>query len=217
MPEENCFPVPDNLSSELAALVEPLSISYYSVKFIHNLDRNAAIAVLGAGPIGLGVLTFLHAFDFYKIGVSDKLDYRLEAAKKNGAMFTGNPDKEDILHSFRKKIPENFDVVIECCGKQEALDQAVDLLNPGGLLLIVGIPEADFVSFNISKLRRKEITIQNVRRQNHSIQPVIDLIVTGKIDLKFMITHKFNIKNTEEAFKTVDEYKDGVIKAMIKI
>jgi L-iditol 2-dehydrogenase len=216
MPERNCFPVPENFSSELAALVEPLSISYYSVKFLHKLDRSAAIAVLGVGPIGLGVLTFLKIFDFDKIAVTDKLDYRLEIAGKTGAVLTANPDKEDIIPLFRKKFPENFDAVIECCGKQEALDQAVDLLKPGGMLLIVGIPEANYVSFNISKLRRKEILIQNVRRQNHSIQPVIDLIASEKINPQFMITHRFNINNTERAFKTVGEYKDGVIKALIK-
>ncbi|MGE5795869.1 MAG: zinc-dependent alcohol dehydrogenase [Ignavibacteria bacterium] len=217
MPEENCFPVPASFNSELAALVEPLSIAYYSVKFLDKINPASAIAILGAGPIGLGVLAVLKASGFNTISATDKLDYRLEIAKKAGAVLTANPDKEDIVSSFHKIFPENFDVVIECCGKQEALDQAVDLLKPGGLLLIVGIPEEDYISFNISKLRRKEITIQNVRRQNQSIQPVIDLIASGKLKPEFMITHKYNIKDTVEAFRTVSEYKNGVIKALIKL
>jgi len=216
MPEENCFPVPESFNSELAALVEPLSISYYTVKFLDQMKQTSSIAILGVGPIGLGVLTILKTSGFNTIAATDKLDYRLDIAEKAGAVLAANPDKSEIISVFKKKFPENFDVVIECCGKQEALDQAIDLLKPGGTLLIVGIPEADFVSFNISKLRRKEITIQNVRRQNQSIQPVIDLIASGKLSPEFMITHRFNIKNTEDAFRTVGEYKDGVIKAIIK-
>ncbi|HVO72415.1 MAG TPA: alcohol dehydrogenase catalytic domain-containing protein [Ignavibacteriaceae bacterium] len=216
MPEENCFKVPENFSSELAALVEPLSIAYYTVNFLKDFKRMSSIAILGVGPIGLGVLSILKTFGFNTIAATDKLDYRLDAALKAGAVFSVNADKEDVISALHKKFPESFDAVIECCGKQEALDQAVDLLKPGGLLLIVGIPEEDYVSFNISKLRRKEITIQNVRRQNNSIKPVIDLIASGKLDPEFMITHKYGIKDTGKAFKTVSEYKDGVIKAVIK-
>ena len=116
-----------------------------------------------------------------------------------------------------KKInPDQFDIVFECCGKQEALDQAIDILKPGGMLFIVGIPEEDRISFNISNIRRKEITIQNVRRQNKSFQPVIDLLSSGKISCDFMITHRFSFEKTGEAFDIVSNYQDNVIKALIK-
>ena len=78
-------------------------------------------------------MAILKASGFNTISAADKLDYRLEIAKKAGAVLTANPDKEDIFAAFHKKFPENFDAVIECCGKQEALDQAVDLLKPGGI------------------------------------------------------------------------------------
>ena len=215
MPEHNCYPVPSNINGEIAALIEPLSIGYYAAQFIDKKNFPST-AVLGSGPIGLSVLLSLQAFGYKDVFATDKLDYRLAAAKKAGAVFTANPDKDDVISLFREENKELFDAVFECCGKQEAIDQAVEILKPGGTLLIVGIPETDRISFDISKIRRKEIAVQNVRRQNNSVQPCIDLTASGKWSPEFMITHRFPADKTNEAFKTVDGYEDGVIKAMIK-
>ncbi len=216
MPENNCYPVPPSLNGEEAALVEPLSIGYYAVQFLKNIKLKNSAAILGAGPIGLSVMSFLKNMGIENIFITDKLDYRVKTAKSAGAKWSGNPDKENITTIAKEINHELFDVVFECCGEQEAINQAVDILKPGGTLLIVGIPEVDRISFDISKVRRKEITIQNVRRQNHCIQPVIDLIASQKLNPNFMITHRFPFKKTDLAFKTVANYEDNVIKALIK-
>ncbi|MFZ0453016.1 MAG: alcohol dehydrogenase catalytic domain-containing protein [Ignavibacteriaceae bacterium] len=216
MPEHNCYPVPGNMNSEEAALVEPLSIGYYAVQFLKNIKFKKSAAILGSGPIGLSVMLFLKNMGIENILSTDKLDYRIEAAKSAGAKWTGNFNKDDITKMVKEINPELFDIVFECCGKQEALDQAVDILKPGGTLLIVGIPEKDRISFDISKIRRKEITIQNVRRQNNCVQPVIDLISSGKLDPYFMVTHRFPFEKANDAFKMVAGYEDNVIKALIK-
>ncbi|MHB8579785.1 MAG: zinc-dependent alcohol dehydrogenase [Ignavibacteriaceae bacterium] len=216
LPDGNCYPVPENLDGEDAALVEPLSIGYYAAQFLKNIRLINSIGILGVGPIGLSVLFSLHTMGYYKIYVTDKLDYRLRIAETAGAIIGLNPEKEDIVKKLKESNPELFDVIFECCGKQEALDQAVELLKPGGTLLIVGIPETDRISFDISKIRRKEITIQNVRRQNHSVQPVIDLSTLRKWSPNIMVTHRFSAEQANEAFNIVCNYKDGVIKALIK-
>jgi len=218
LPEENCFKVPENINGEIAALVEPLSIAWYATEFLKDYKNknNFSAAILGVGPIGLGVMLSLQGKGINDIYITDKLDYRLGIAKNAGAVWTGNPDKVDIVTDLKKLKIEGFDVVIECCGKQEAIDQAVEILKPGGLLLIVGIPENDRISFNISKIRRKEIVIQNVRRQNNATRHVIDLIAAGKLSPGFMITHRFNPEDTAKAFELVNSYDDGVIKAIIK-
>jgi len=96
------------------------------------------------------------------------------------------------------------------------LDEAVDLLKPGGTLFIVGIPDVAMISFNVSKIRRKEITIQNVRRQNHSIQPSIGLCASNKWHPEIMVTHKFYYAQVNKAFETVARYEDKVIKAFVR-
>jgi L-iditol 2-dehydrogenase len=220
MPERNCFPVPGNIDPETAALIEPLTIGYYASglagKYYNNSDRsNIKAAILGAGPIGLSVLLSLKTLGIHEVYVTDLLDYRLHAAQKAGAVWTGNSHKTDTTGELLNITKHGLDLVFECCGEQEALDQAVDILKPGGTLLIAGIPETDRVSFDISRIRRKELIIQNVRRQNNSTQSTIDLTASGKWSPGFMITHRYTPAQTSEAFNTVANYKDGVIKAMI--
>lgn len=216
MPEKNCYPVPENMNGTEAALVEPLSIGYYAAQFLNQLNNKNSAAILGVGPIGLSVMLSLQIMGIKEIFVTDKLDYRIETAKKIGAAWGGNAGRENIVTAIKNVYPELFDAVFECCGQQEAIDQAVEILKPGGTLLIVGIPEIDRISFDISKVRRKEISIQNVRRQNNCIQPVIELIASGKWIPNFMVTHSFPFEKTGEAFKTVANYEDKVIKALIK-
>jgi L-iditol 2-dehydrogenase len=152
-----------------------------------------------------------------KIYVTDKIDARLKMAQRAGASWIGNPDKEDIVADIAAREPLLLDTVFECCGQQEALDQAVGILRPGGKLLVIGIPEVDRISFSIDAVRRKEICIQNVRRQNECMQPAIDMIESGKVDVDFMITHRFPLERTKDAFDIVADYRDGVVKAMINV
>ncbi len=227
IPEKNCYPVPARFTPELAALVEPLSIGHYAVKLMVAAvasQRSSAIgdghltsAVLGVGPIGLGTLMFLRRVLRGTIMVTDRLGYRLGAARKLGASLTVNADSGDVIGSAMNVNPEMFDVAFECCGQQEALDQAIELLKPGGLLFIVGIPELDRVSFDMNLLRRKEIAIYNVRRQNKSMQPVIDAIASGECTPEMLVTHRFTLERTAAAFSTAANYQDGVLKAVIEL
>lgn len=214
MPEENCYKIDGKLSLAQGVLVEPLSIGIYAVDFIKKLSAKT-IGVLGCGPIGLSVMLAALAEGIRLIYATDKIAERLAAARKNGAVWTGNPEQADIVTGILKHAGE-LDAIFECCGDQEALDQAINLLKPGGDLFILGIPEIDRVSFDVHKLRRKEISIQNIRRQNRCTQRAIDLIASQKIDLDFMATHTFALEETQQAFELVAGYGDGVLKATVQ-
>jgi len=132
-----------------------------------------------------------------------------------GADWGGNPDTQDVVSGIKRIEPGGMDAVFECCGDQAALDQAVDLLKPGGKLMVIGIPQLDRVSFNVDNLRRKEICIQNVRRQCDCVQQSLDMIDNHDVKVDFMVTHRFGFDQTREAFDLVAGYKGGVVKAMI--
>jgi len=214
MPESNCYLIEDGIDTKLGILAEPLSIGIYSIRLLGDFHASA-IAILGAGPIGLSVGLAAKDLGIDKIYMTDKIDDRLEASRKAGAIWTGNPNRVDIVAKIRNVEPSGLDAVFECCGDQEALDQAVELLEPGGKLMIVGIPETDRVAFDAHRLRRKEITVQNVRRQNGCIPAAIDLISRKMPGLAFMVTHSFRLEETQKAFDLVENYRDGVIKALI--
>ncbi len=215
MPERCCFPVPDHMNLDQAALSEPLSVGIYAIRLSGLPQTGTSIGILGCGPIGMSVLLASQVIGAKKFYVTDKLDYRLEKAKKAGATWTGNPDKEDIVKSVAEMESLSLDIVFECCGQQEALEQAIALLKPGGKIILVGIPEFDFWSVPTDQIRRKELNIQNVRRQNDCVQPALDMIAEGKIDINQLVTHHFPFERTKEAFDMVDKYADGVMKAMI--
>jgi L-iditol 2-dehydrogenase len=216
MPQESCFPTHGAITLEQAVLCEPLAIGVYSVQQSHP-PKNARVAILGCGPIGLSSLAAAQAENVEAVYVTDKLDYRLDIAKKAGAVWAGNPERQDIVKEILRQEPLGVDIVYECAGQQDTLDEAVELLRPGGKLMLVGIPRIERISFPIDILRRKELTLINVRRQNDCTQKAIDLIASGKIHVDFMITHRFRLEQAQQAFDMVARYSDGVTKALIEL
>jgi L-iditol 2-dehydrogenase len=213
MPEDCCYSA-EGLTADQAALVEPLTIGHYAVQLSGDL-KGKKIGILGSGPIGLSVLLSARIAGASAIYMTDRLDYRLEAARQQGATWTGNPDRTNIVLEITEREPLQLDVVFECCGQQTALDQGVELCKPMSRLVLVGIPETDHISFSVHDARRKGLTIVNVRRQNDCVDPVINLIREGKIKPDFMITHRFNLNQSANAFELLADYRDGIIKAVV--
>lgn len=214
--QNSCFATNGAVTVEQSILCEPLAIGIYCIKR-SRLQENARIAILGSGPIGLSCMAAARAVNAKDIYMTDKIDERVQIAENAGATWVGNPVKEDIAAAITRQVPLGIDVVYECAGQQDTLDQAIELLRPGGVLMLIGAPEFDRVWFVIDKMRRKEITLMNVRRQNDCTQAAIDLIASGKVNVDFMITHRFKFEDSKKAFDIVSGYRDGVIKAIIEL
>jgi L-iditol 2-dehydrogenase len=216
LPEKCCFPISESMTFEQAALSEPLAIGVYSVERSMISDK-ADAAILGAGPIGMSVFHVLRTKNTGNVYITDKINERLKFAQQLNPKWSGNPDRTDIVKEISNIEPLLLDVVYECSGNEEAIAQAIQLLKPGGTLAIVGIPETDEILFPIHELRRKEITIINIRRQVHCTQKAIDLLERHQVNMDSMTTHHFTLEETQKAFDLVANYKDGVMKAMISI
>ncbi len=214
MPARSCYRVPQGMEPDVAALVEPLSIGIYALK-LSGVREGERIAILGLGPIGLSVLAAARQLGIRDILVTEKRPYRLSAAKRMASVQGYLVD-----HNGNGIAPEAFgqyDAVFECCGQQDALDRGCDLLRPGGKLMVVGIPQVDRISFSPDILRRHELCVQHVRRQNECVNPAIELVQQASDIAEIMITHRFDFSQTREAFDLVADYRDGVIKAMIHV
>jgi threonine dehydrogenase-like Zn-dependent dehydrogenase len=173
------------------------------------------VAILGSGPIGISTMLSAVHYGAEKVYMTDLLDDRLSLASSMGAHWTGNPEKEDVVTGILEKEPLQLDVVYECCGKQEALNQAIQILKPGGKLVIVGVPAFENWIIGTDEMRKKELCLQNLRRQNESLETTLDLISSKSIRPDKMQTHTFRFDQISEAFDLVAGYKDGVMKAMI--
>lgn len=214
MPETSCLPLSGNLTADHGSISEPLSIGIYTVK--KSIDiQNADVGIFGFGPIGMSVMLAARAMGADNFFVTDKIDNRLSIAKNHGAKVILNPLKDNIIESVYKIEPKGLDVVFECCGQQDAFNQAISVLKPGGKLVVVGIPEFDTWSMDVDLTRRREISVQFIRRQVGCVEDALEMMKNGKIKIEKMITHRFPFSETKKGFDLVAAYKDGVMKAMI--
>jgi len=214
MPETSCFPLSDKLTPDHGSISEPLAIGVYAVKKSGEV-KDLNIGIFGFGPIGMSVMLAAKANEVGKIYVSDLIDERLIISRKEGSALSLNPSKVNIVSKILINEPLGLDLAFECCGKQEAFDQAIELLKPGGKLIVVGIPEFDLWSMNVETTRRKEISLQFIRRQVNCVEDALEMMKDGSVSIENMVTHRFPLVRTKEAFDLVADYKDGVMKAMI--
>jgi L-iditol 2-dehydrogenase len=214
MPAACCFRVPNHLSAGAAVMVEPFAIALHAQRLWGD-PLGKAVGVLGAGPVGLCVLGALRLAGVAATAVTDRLGYRLDMARSLAATSTHHSERSDVVREILAAHPNGLDAVFDCSGEQAALDQAVSLLKPGGTLVVIGIPEADRVSFDINALRRKEIDIINVRRQNDCTERAVEILGSGQLDLDPVITHDFSLSESNAAFDLVANYRDDVAKALI--
>jgi L-iditol 2-dehydrogenase len=214
MPEESCYPLTGKLTLDQGSISEPLAIGVYAVKKAGDI-KGLKIGIFGFGPIGMSVMLASKVQGVGNIYITDIINERLAKAGKEGAAMTGNPVNENIIEKIMRKEPVGLDVAFECCGKQEALDQAIEILKPGGKLTVVGIPEFDRWSLSVETTRRREISLQFIRRQVDCVEPALEMMKNGSINVENMVTHRFPFQRTKEAFDLVADYKDGVMKAMI--
>ncbi len=217
MPDFTCFPVTGKLTPVQAALIEPLTIGVYTVKLAQIQRKSTTVGIFGAGPIGLSVLFKLISDGITDITMIEPLSYRLIKAADIGAKYGVNPGIENVEFAVKKHHELLLDVVFEASGEQEAVTNAVKILKPGGKLVLVGIPPSAQYTFDMDLMRRKELTVVNVRRQNHCVEEAIELVVSGNIEIEKMVTHHFTLEETPRAFELVEKYEDGAIKAIINL
>jgi len=216
MPDRNLFDITNKMSLETAALCEPFTIGVYAVQQA-GVGQGGSIAIFGAGPIGLSCMVAAKAAGAERIYMTEKVESRCKAATENGACWVGNPDKQSIVEGICSQESNGVDISLECAGQQSTIDEAIEVLRPGGILAIVGIPRFERFSFRADTIRRKELTILNIRRQNGCDEKAIELITSGRAKIDFMLTHRFAMEQAAEAFDMVEGYHDGVIKAVIEL
>ena len=212
MPEKNLFPLPAGLSPEEGMLAEPLSIAIHALR-LASIENSATVGVLGTGPIGLLLIMLLKSKDFSSIFATDRSEARVDAALRAGASWAASVEEEDIISEIAARQPLGLDAVFEVSGDLEAIDQAVELVKPGGKIIQIGIPLPERVPYRLSKLRRKEITIINSRRQNKCLEESLNLLAEKKLKADWLLTHRFTPEEAQLAFTTASDRLDGVLKA----
>ncbi len=209
---EQCVPIPDSVSFEAAATLEPMAVGIHAVNMA-PLKMGDRIAIMGCGPIGIVTMMAARAAGASFIAMTDPIAARREAAKRFGADLVLDPSDGKAVETITATGP--IDIAFEAVGEQAAIDDATLCVRPAGTCVIIGIPAVDRISLWVHNVRRKELNIIMARRSNQALEPTIRLMATGQIDPERIVTHRFPLEQLAEGMDLVHHYRDGVLKAMI--
>ena len=206
----NClYPLPESLSDNDGAMLEPLGVAIHSVDLAH-LRPGMTVGVFGCGPIGLLVLQVALAAGATQLIATDKLSHRLEAARNLGATIVflsmGGDENSDVLAATKDR---GVDVAFEAAGENDAVETAIKTVKPGGTVVLIGIPPNDLTTFKASTARRKGVTIKLCRRMKFTYPRAIELVKKGVVDVRSLVTHRYSLDESEAAFLAAEK-RDGI-------
>ncbi len=212
-----CFKLPDGVSLEEGAMIEPLSTGIYAAR-VAPVVMGDTVVITGAGPIGLMNLLACQAAGATNVVISDRVESRLEVAKQLGATQVVRGDAEE-LKSAAHELTEGrgADVGIECAGHPSALAASIGAVRAGATVVLIGMPVGDTASVNINDLIVREITLKPIFRYNNTFPTGVDLIASGKVDVKLLISRRFELSEVPEAFEYVLENRETCVKAIVNI
>ncbi|HEY92008.1 MAG TPA: zinc-binding dehydrogenase [Dehalococcoidia bacterium] len=204
--------LPDSLSYEQGATVEPLSIALFSITRA-QVQPEDTVVVLGAGMIGLCVAQVLKAIGVSRIIISGRRSKRLELARASGADVVVDAATEDIVPVVKEVTSgAGADVVVECAGVQVTFDQAMRIVRRDGKVVMLGIFEKDVTWSPNIPINRNTTMIGCL---GEDFPGTVDLLATGRADTRPFITHEFPLDRVQEAFET-QLTADGAVKVLVK-
>ena len=214
LPVANFKPIPAGMSYGEAALAEPLAIAIHSLR-LASIGRGETVAVIGAGPIGLLTIAALRATGAGKIWAVEPLAHRRELARGIGADVALEPAEalDEILKATGQR---GVDCAIDCAAGEETTIQAMRITRNAGRVALTGIHTSAFVKVDAGAMRRKELTLFNVRRSNHETDEALELLGAHAAWFAPLLTHTREIDRIDEAFKIASQYRDGVGKMMVR-
>ena len=215
-PEAFTYKLPDNVSFAEGALVEPFAIGMQAASKAKIAPGDVAV-VIGAGTIGIMVALAALAGGCARVIVCDLVQEKLDIVGRYSGMTTVNGRKENLAARV-SDITSGWgaDVVFEASGSAKAYDGMFDLVRPGGAVVLVGMP-VDPINFDVIGAQVKEARIETVFRYANIYARAIELIASGKVDLKPLISGTFPFEDSVEAFERAASGRPGDVKLQIKV
>ncbi|CAA7259867.1 unnamed protein product [Cyclocybe aegerita] len=234
LPADLAYPLPENVSLEDGAMMEPLAVGVHSVSNLGGLKAAQSIAIFGCGPVGLLCMAVAKALGASRIIAVDIVPARLEFAKKYAATETYLPLKPEEGESrpdysrrnaanmksvlgIEDRGKKSIDLVIDASGAEVSIQTAFYVVKSGGTFVQVGMGNPN-VTLNLGLLMTKELNYKGSFRYGPGDYPLaISLVANGKIDLKPLVTHRFKFNDAITAFNATRKGKSEDGKGVIKV
>ncbi|KAL0078672.1 chaperonin 10-like protein [Phycomyces blakesleeanus] len=212
------YKIPDNVTYEQGALLEPLSVAISAIERV-GVKFGRSLLITGAGPIGLIVLAVAKATGISPIMITDVQPSRLEYAKKMGADFVYqvDPKRKDV--EIAREIRDIFggegaEYSLECTGVESSFRTAIMATKDAGVCCLVGVGKNDQL-LPVNNFAMREVDIRGLFRYHHTYPRAIALMASGNLKIDHLITHRFDFKDALKAFDTTADYSTGAIKVQI--
>lgn len=207
--EENVIKIPDDISDEIASILDPLGNCFFTTLSFDLVGKNVLIA--GAGPIGLMAIAVAKRAGARKVIISDINEYRLSLAKKMKPDATIDVSKESMHDVMKKHNIDAFDVALEMSGSAKAFESLPQYLTMGGKLVLLGIvPKNAPIDWHLVIF--KLLTIKGIwgRKIFSTWLQMFDLLQSG-LDVTPVITHRFKASEFEKGFEAMVSGKSGKV------
>ena len=200
--------VPDTISDDAAALLEPLSVALWACQK-GEVGAGSRVLVTGAGPVGLVVVQTARALGASEIVVSDVNVHRLALAAELGATTTVDVTAESLESTGIRP-----DVLIECSGQPAALRPALAMVAPAGRIVLVGMG-GDEAVLPVSLIQERELTLTGTFRYAHTWPAAIALVASGRVDLDRLVTGHYGLDEVADAL-TLNRHDPLAVKPVVR-
>jgi L-iditol 2-dehydrogenase len=215
-----CHKLPDNLTFEDGSMLEPLSVALAGMDRA-NVRLGDPVVICGAGPIGLVTLLCCRAAGAAPLVITDIDEGRLKFAKELVPSVTTH--KVEFSHSpedFRNAVIAKMEgveptIAMECTGVESSINGAIQAVKFGGKVFVIGVGKNE-MKIPFMRLSTREVDLQFQYRYCNTWPKAIRLVKSGVIELSKLVTHRFQLEDAVEAFKTAADPKTGAIKVQIQ-
>jgi L-iditol 2-dehydrogenase len=214
VPARTCFLLPGDIDDASAAMLEPLGVAIHAVNLSHVKPKDT-LSIHGTGPIGLLILQVARRCGAGPVFVSDRLPWRLKVAERMGGVPLDAAAGLPAEQVMRLTEGRGADAAIEAGWAGELIQEAADAVRPGARVVLVGIPEDDRLTVSHATARRKGLTLVLCRRMKHTYPEACELVSSGSVDVRSLVSHRFPLSQAPEAFALNDRYEKDVVKVII--
>ena len=187
--------IPDNLTDEAAALLEPLSVAIASVRKA-RIEPGSTVLIAGAGPIGIITAQTARAFGAGEVIVSDLVEARRERALQYGATRVIDPRTVDPAD-----LDVPIDAFIDASGAAPAVQSGIRAVRPAGAAVLVGLGNSE-MTLPVEAIQNREITVTGIFRYTETWPVAIQLVASGQVDLDSLVTGRFGLNEVEQALES---------------
>ncbi|XP_015781586.1 sorbitol dehydrogenase [Tetranychus urticae] len=204
-----CHKLPDNMTLKEGALVEPFACCIWAIRRA-KLEGNEKILITGSGPIGIICLMIVKAFGASKVCITDLNEERLSASKNFGADYTLLVDSKQTPQQIAEKVNQIMggppDVAIDCTGVGSCINTGIIGVRRGGKVLLQGLGSKG-VNVDLSTASLRQVDLLGVARYNNTFPAAIDLISSGRVNAKGLVSHIVSLGDYQQAFDLLKKGK----------